>query len=68
MNKQQIIDKVFTKTYYIGEAKKQEDPLSKIIQASKDESDILGDYFDEALNEIKLLCPEKAGRSYNHRG
>lgn len=59
MNKQQIIDKVFTKTYYIGEAKKQENPLSKIIQASKDESDILGDYFDEALNEINFYAQKR---------
>jgi len=52
MNKQRILDKVYTKTYYIGESGKSKDPEMKHIQACSDDSDVLSDYMESEINRI----------------
>lgn len=53
MNRQHILDKVYTKTYYIGESKKRENPDMKYVQASSDDADILSDYMNAEINRLK---------------
>lgn len=53
MNRQLILDKVYTKTYYIGESKKRENPDMKYVQASSDDADVLSDYMNAEINRLK---------------
>ncbi len=53
IDKQKILEKVYTKTYYIGESKKGKDPDIKFIQAGKDDADILSDYLSDEINRMK---------------
>nr|DAU87698.1 MAG TPA: hypothetical protein [Caudoviricetes sp.] len=59
MDKESILNKVYTKTYYIGEALKKNNTHDSIVQACKDNSDILLDYFEAALNEINFYAQKK---------
>jgi hypothetical protein len=52
MNRQTILDKVYTKTYYVGEMLKNKDTDMKFVQACSDDSDILSDYMDAEINRI----------------
>lgn len=53
IDKQKILEKVYTKTYYIGESKKGKDTDIKFIQAGKDDADILSDYLSDEINRMK---------------
>lgn len=53
ISKQSILDKVYTKTYYIGESKKGKDPDMKYVQAGADDADILSDYLMDEINRMR---------------
>lgn len=59
MDKKAILDKVYTRTYYIGESRKRENIDASIIQACEDNSDILEDYFKSALNELNFYSQKR---------
>lgn len=59
MNKQSIIDKVHTRTYYLAESKKKEMPDLAFMQTSSDNADILSDYMDAAIDEIKSYMEKR---------
>lgn len=59
MNRKSILDRVYTKTYYTGESRKQETPSAAVIQASSDNNDALNDYLDEAMNEIEFYAHKR---------
>lgn len=50
MNRQKIIDKVYIRTYYLAEGKKEEMPSLAMMQASPDNNDILSDYLESAMD------------------
>ena len=52
MNKTEVLNKVHTKTFYIGESKKADNPNIALIQTSDENSDILSDYFNRYMNEL----------------
>ena len=55
MDKKAILDKVYTRTYYIGESRKRENIDASIIQACEDNSDIL--YSQKRL--VKVVMNEE---------
>lgn len=59
MNKQDVINKVHTRTYYIAESKKREMPDLAIMQTSSDNSDILSDYIDAAVEELMAYMQKR---------
>ena len=66
IEKKKILEKVYTRTYYIGESKKGKDPDMKFVQAGKDDEDILSDYLNEELNRLKgYMIKRLDGFSFN---
>lgn len=59
MNKQEVLSKVHTRTYYIAETKKREMPDLALMQTSSDNSDILSDYMDAAVEELKAYMEKR---------
>lgn len=53
MNREEILKKVHTRTYYLAESKKSEIPELAFMQTSADNTDILNDYLDAAIDEMK---------------
>lgn len=52
MRKQEVLDKVHTRTYYIAESKKGEIPNLAFSQTSSDNNDILTDYLDSLVQRL----------------
>lgn len=59
MNRKSVIERVYTKSYYTGEARKPENPSVAVIQASIDNNDILTDYMNDALNEVEFYAHKR---------
>lgn len=53
MNREEILKKVHTRTYYLAESKKSEIPELAFMQTSADNTDILNEYLDAAIDEMK---------------
>ena len=59
MNREEIIKKVHTRTYYLAESKKSEIPELAFMQTSEDNTDILNDYLDAAIDEMKAYMNKR---------
>lgn len=54
-----VLEKIYTKTYYIGEAHKRENANAGIIQACADNDDVLMDYISMELEEINFYAKKR---------
>ena len=59
MNRQNVINKVYTRTYYLAEGKKEEMPSLATMQASQDNNDILSDYLESAMDRVKAYIEKR---------
>lgn len=64
IDKDNVIGKVKTSTYYTGEARKVVDGLLEVgtkLQASEDDSDFLNDAYNEAVGKLSVILTKAAG-------
>lgn len=59
MNIERVLEKIYTKTYYIGESLKESYASAKHIQACPDDNDVLMDYINAEMTSVEAYLQKR---------